>query len=159
MKRFLKKCLQTAVIICFAATGEVLLSVFNADRMWAFLFFFIIGTYLCGITTLPITAAYLLCDAYMFGGNMQEAYVLILFLAFVSIAKKRLNVYWCIILSYCASAFFHMAYILCIGKGVLVWSAFESWYKYLICGVCAMPFVYALMRAGAIERHKTNKKS
>ena len=150
----MKRYLYMIILILFACLFSYLFSFCGADRFMFYTFFFFISAFLCGLKPMPVLAVFCVCDRLFFKGDTIHLFMLFVFVVSVCVLYRKLRVYQSLALGILMC--FGAGAVLSLCMGIDIYVIFDKWICYLICVAAAPPVVFALRRAGLVNRKKVS---
>lgn len=146
MKRFV----YMLILILLAVLSSVVFSFFGVERFLFYTFFFYISAFVCGLKPMPLLFLFLITDGIVIKDSWWfYSFQIFVFVLVVCICFRRANVYIATIAGYVISLVVCIVLQLAIGENVL--TVFDKFVLHSSC-IFAIPFVFALMRAGIVNR-------
>lgn len=148
MKRFI----YMLILILLALLFSAMFSPFGADKLLFYTFFFFISAFMCGLKPMPVLLLFFVAEWFVTESELLYSLQLFVFVLGVCISFRKLKLYPAAILGYTISLAICALFQVITKENILM--IFDKWYLYLISFIAAQPFVFAMMRAGIVNRKR-----
>ena len=148
----MKRYLYMIFLILISVLFSWMFSFAGADRFFFYTFFFFISSFLCGLKPMPVLALFCAGDWLLFRSDGIHIFMLFVFVVATCMAYRKIRVYASLLAGYIACLVAGVIFALFAEYGISI--IFDKMICYLTCFVFAPPFVFALRRAGIVNRKK-----